>query len=56
MTGLPTRPLGRTKLNVSILGFGCVPLADLYELNDDDTALGTIATAADAGVMRTESN
>src|SRR5436189_2539421 len=37
MTVLPTRPLGRTGLNVSILGFGCAPLGDLYELHDDDT-------------------
>jgi D-threo-aldose 1-dehydrogenase len=47
---LPTRPLGRTGLPVSILGFGCAPLGDLYELLDDDVALRTVAAAAEAGV------
>ena len=50
MTALPTRPLGRTGLNVSILGLGCAPLGDLYDLLDDDVALNTVATAAKAGV------
>jgi D-threo-aldose 1-dehydrogenase len=49
-TALPTRQLGRTGIPVSILGFGCAPLGDLYEVLDDDTALRTIATAAEAGV------
>src|SRR4051812_30534355 len=50
MTALPTRPLGRSGLTVSILGFGAAPLGDLYELVHDDTALRSIATAADLGV------
>jgi D-threo-aldose 1-dehydrogenase len=50
MTALPTRTLGRTAIPVSILGFGCAPLGDLYEVLDDDTALRAIATAAEAGV------
>src|ERR1044072_3687788 len=50
MTGLPTRPLGRAGLNVSILGLGCAPLGDLYDLLDDDVALNTVATAANSGV------
>ena len=49
-TVLPTRKLGRTGLDVSILGFGGAPLGDLYALLDDDAALGAVATAADAGV------
>jgi D-threo-aldose 1-dehydrogenase len=49
-TTLPTRPLGRTGIPVSVLGFGCAPLGDLYAVLDDDTALRAIATAADAGV------
>jgi D-threo-aldose 1-dehydrogenase len=49
-TTLPTRPLGRTGILVSVLGFGCAPLGDLYEVLDDDTALRAIATAAEAGV------
>ena len=47
---LPMRALGRTGLDVSILGFGGAPLGDLYELLDADVALRAIATAADAGV------
>ena len=39
MTALPTRPLGRSGLIVSILGFGGAPLGDLYDLLDDDTAV-----------------
>jgi D-threo-aldose 1-dehydrogenase len=50
MTALPTRPLGRTGLNVSTLGLGCAPLGDLYDLLDDDVALSTVAIAAKAGV------
>ena len=50
MTTLAARPLGRSGLTVSILGFGCAPLGDLYELLDDDVALSTIATAVEAGV------
>lgn len=50
MTALPTRPLGRTGIPVSILGFGCAPLGDLYELLDDDVALQAIKTAVGAGV------
>jgi len=38
MTALPTRPLGRSGLTVSILGFGGAPLGDLYDLLDDEIA------------------
>ena len=50
MSALPTRLLGRTGIPVSVLGFGCAPLGDLYALLDDDTALEAIKTAVDAGV------
>ena len=50
MTALPTRPLGRSGLTVSILGFGGAPLGDLYDLLDDEIALRSVATAADLGV------
>ena len=46
---LPTRKLGRTGLDVSILGFGGAPLGDLYALLDDDAALRAVATALDVG-------
>jgi D-threo-aldose 1-dehydrogenase len=50
MTALPTRPLGRSGLTVSILGFGGAPLGDLYDLLDDEIAVRAVATAADLGV------
>ena len=50
MTALPTRPLGRSGLTVSILGFGGAPLGDLYDLLDDEIAMRSVATAAELGV------
>ena len=50
MTALPTRPLGRSGLTVSILGLGGAPLGDLYDLLDDEIAMRSVATAADLGV------
>jgi D-threo-aldose 1-dehydrogenase len=50
MNALPTRPLGRSGLTVSILGFGGAPLGDLYDLLDDEIAMRSVATAADLGV------
>jgi D-threo-aldose 1-dehydrogenase len=47
---LPSRLLGRSGIPVSVLGFGCAPLGDLYELLDDETALGAVQAAADSGV------
>lgn len=47
---LPERTLGRTGLKVTTLGFGCAPLGDIYEVLDDQTALDTVAAAADAGI------
>ena len=42
---VPLRPLGRTKLNVSTIGFGSAPLGDLYARLDEATAIGTVANA-----------
>ena len=47
---MPSRPLGRTGIPVSVLGFGCAPLGDLYELLEDEAALGAVRTAINAGV------
>jgi D-threo-aldose 1-dehydrogenase len=47
---IPTRKLGRTGLTVTTLGFGSAPLGDIYEVLDDQTAIDTVATAAEAGV------
>ena len=43
------RPLGRTGLSVTTLGFGSAPLGDLYEKLDDQTAIDTVATALRSG-------
>jgi D-threo-aldose 1-dehydrogenase len=47
---LPTRKLGRTNLDVTVLGFGSAPLGDIYEVLDDATAIATVEAAAEAGV------
>jgi len=47
---LPKRKLGRTDLDVTVLGFGSAPLGDIYEVLDDKTAIETVETAANAGV------
>jgi D-threo-aldose 1-dehydrogenase len=44
------RPLGRTGLPVSVLGFGAAPLGDLYARLDETVAEATVATARDAGI------
>lgn len=45
-----TRPLGRTGLMVSALGFGAAPLGDLYSELDDEAAIAAIVAAAEAGI------
>lgn len=47
---LPSRPLGRTGLNVSAIGFGAAPLGDLYSRLDDATAIGAVTTAIQTGI------
>jgi D-threo-aldose 1-dehydrogenase len=47
---LPRRPLGRTKLEVSVLGFGAAPLGDLYARLDDATAIAAAERAFALGV------
>lgn len=49
MPTLATRPLGRTGLEVPILGLGGAPLGDLYERIPEERALATIARAYDGG-------
>ncbi len=50
MTPDTTRPLGRTGLPVTQMGFGAAPLGNLYEAFSDDEAHATVAAAHDAGV------
>jgi len=47
---LPRRPLGRTGLEVSLLGFGAAPLGDLYGRLDDATAIAAVERAFALGV------
>jgi D-threo-aldose 1-dehydrogenase len=47
---LPTRTLGRSGLEVTVLGFGGAPLGDIYEVLDDPTAIATVETAAHTGI------
>ena len=47
---LARRKLGRTGINVTILGFGGAPLGDIYEHLDDATAIATVEAAAAAGI------
>ena len=50
VSALPRRILGRTALNVSVLGFGTAPLGDLYVRLDDATAITTVERAFALGV------
>lgn len=47
---LPTRKLGRTGLDVSVVGFGAAPLGDIYEVLDDATARATVEAAVGGGI------
>src|SRR5690606_20512373 len=47
---LETRPLGRTGIPVTTLGFGSAPLGDLFNRLDDQTARGAVEAAFEAGV------
>jgi D-threo-aldose 1-dehydrogenase len=47
---LPVRPLGRSGLEVTTLGFGGAPLGDLYAHLDEAGAIATVETALASGV------
>ena len=47
---LSRRALGRTGLQVSVLGFGTAPLGDLYVQLDDGTAIDTVKRAFELGI------
>jgi D-threo-aldose 1-dehydrogenase len=50
MSAPPRRPVGRTGLEVSALGFGTAPLGDLYSKLDDGTAIAAVERALALGV------
>ena len=45
----PLRPLGRTGLSVTELGFGTAPLGNLFRPTSDEAARATLAAAKEAG-------
>lgn len=47
---LPVRPLGRSGLEVTTLGFGGAPLGDLYAHLDEAGAIATVETALASGI------
>jgi D-threo-aldose 1-dehydrogenase len=47
---IPRRVLGRTGLEVSVLGFGSAPLGDLYAQLDDSTAIAALDRAFELGI------
>jgi D-threo-aldose 1-dehydrogenase len=47
---LSRRALGRTGLQVSVLGFGTAPLGDFYARLDDDAAIATVERAFALGI------
>ncbi|MBR3193181.1 aldo/keto reductase [Bosea sp. (in: a-proteobacteria)] len=47
---LPVRPLGRSGLKVTTLGFGGAPLGDLYAHIDEASAVETVETALASGI------
>ena len=50
LSALPRRAIGRTKLEVSILGFGTAPLGDLFVQLDDRIAIATVERAFELGI------
>lgn len=44
------RSLGKSGLNVDALGFGAVPLGNLYRAISEEEAAATVSTAIDAGI------
>src|SRR5438034_4110528 len=50
MSAIPRRGLGRTGLEVSVLGFGTAPLGDLFARLDDGTAIAAVERAFNLGI------
>jgi D-threo-aldose 1-dehydrogenase len=50
MNPLATRKLGKSGLDISVLGFGGAPLGDLWNKLPDETAISTVQRAVDAGL------
>lgn len=50
VTELPTRTIGATSLEVTILGLGAAPLGNLYRARTDEEAQATLDAAFDRGI------
>jgi D-threo-aldose 1-dehydrogenase len=50
MDPLSTRPLGKRGPDVTLLGFGGVPIADFWSRMPEEQALGAVRSAAEAGL------
>jgi len=50
LSAVPRRVLGRTGLQVSVLGFGTAPLGDLYAKLNDATAIAVAERAFELGI------
>ena len=55
-SALPRRPLGRTTLEVSVLGFGTAPLGDIYRRLDDSLAIAAVERALALGINLVDSS
>ena len=47
---MPQRRLGRSELNVSAMGLGCMGMSEFYGASDDDESVATIHHALDRGI------
>jgi D-threo-aldose 1-dehydrogenase len=56
MAALPRRKLGRTGLDVSVLGFGTAPLGDLFVRIPDAVAIATVEQAFALGINLLDSS
>ena len=56
VSSLPRRKLGRTGLDVSVLGFGTAPLGDLFVRIPDDVAIATVERALALGINLLDSS
>ena len=50
LSAVPRRVLGRTGLQVSVLGFGTAPLGDLFAKLDDAAAIAAAERAFELGI------